>query len=152
MIYKDESSLEKTDLIENYYGFENGISGKDLYNTGIKQAKNLGVEEKNVSYLQYRGNGWPSGIQIKTKDGKDYFIKNNDSMWMEIVHSRLFIQPRCCGCRNTLNDFADIVLADPWLPEYVKTEKEGQTLFATHTGIGEELVSSALQNRYIEAL
>lgn len=111
----------------------------------------IGVEENNVSYLQYRGNGWPSGIQIKTNDGKDYFVKNNDSIWMEIFHSRLFIQPRCFGCRNTLNDFADIVLADPWLPEYVKNEKEGQTLFATYTAIGEELVSSALQNKYIEA-
>ena len=38
-----ESSLEKTDLIENYYGFENGISGKALYDVGINQAKNLGI-------------------------------------------------------------------------------------------------------------
>lgn len=38
-----ESSLEKTDLIENYYGFESGISGKDLYYAGINQAKNLGI-------------------------------------------------------------------------------------------------------------
>ena len=52
MIYKDESSLEKTDLIENYYGFENGISGKDLYNTGIKQAQNLGIEVKNEEVIK----------------------------------------------------------------------------------------------------
>ncbi|MEE0865867.1 MAG: NAD(P)/FAD-dependent oxidoreductase [Clostridia bacterium] len=52
VLYKDESSLEKTGLIENYYGFENGISGKDLYKTGIKQAQNLGIEVKNEEVIK----------------------------------------------------------------------------------------------------
>ena len=46
ILYKDHSALEKTEWIENYYGFEKGISGKDLYETGIQQAKNLGIEVK----------------------------------------------------------------------------------------------------------
>ena len=44
IIYKEKSSLEKTKKIENYYGFENGINGKELYNIGIKQAQNIGTE------------------------------------------------------------------------------------------------------------
>ena len=44
IIYKEESALEKTKKIENYYGFENGINGEDLYKIGIKQAQNIGVE------------------------------------------------------------------------------------------------------------
>lgn len=44
IIYKEKSALEKTNKIENYYGFENGINGKDLYNVGIKQAQNIGAE------------------------------------------------------------------------------------------------------------
>ncbi len=44
IIYKEESALEKTKKIENYYGFENGINGKDLYKIGIKQAQNIGAE------------------------------------------------------------------------------------------------------------
>ena len=43
ILYKDQSALEKTEWIENYYGFENGIAGKDLYKIGIEQAKNLGL-------------------------------------------------------------------------------------------------------------
>ncbi len=38
------SSLRKAPSIENYYGFPDGISGEELYNNGIKQAKNLGIE------------------------------------------------------------------------------------------------------------
>lgn len=44
IIYNGSSELLKAQKIDNYYGFENGISGKDLYETGIKQSQNLGVE------------------------------------------------------------------------------------------------------------
>ena len=52
ILHYGESSLEKAKRIENYYGFENGIDGKTLYNTGIKQAKNLGVEVKEEEILK----------------------------------------------------------------------------------------------------
>ena len=39
VLYSDKSSLEKTDKIENYYGFEDGIDGKELYFSGIKQTE-----------------------------------------------------------------------------------------------------------------
>lgn len=44
IIYKEKSTLEKSKKIENYYGFENGINGEELYNIGIRQAKNIGAE------------------------------------------------------------------------------------------------------------
>lgn len=44
IIYGEESGLVKAHKIDNYYGFENGISGESLYNAGIKQAQNLGIE------------------------------------------------------------------------------------------------------------
>ena len=54
MLYKGESALEKAEHIENYYGFENGISGKDLYLNGIRQAKNLGIDVKNEETINIR--------------------------------------------------------------------------------------------------
>ncbi|MBQ2836384.1 MAG: NAD(P)/FAD-dependent oxidoreductase [Clostridia bacterium] len=60
IISKNESTLDKAEHIENYYGFENGISGKDLNDVGIKQAQNLGVEflEKEVISIKYAENGY----------------------------------------------------------------------------------------------
>lgn len=54
VIYKEKSALEKAQKIENYYGFKNGIEGKELYKAGIEQAKNLGVEilEEEVTNIQ----------------------------------------------------------------------------------------------------
>ena len=51
ILYNGESNLEKAHLIDNYYGFENGISGKDLYENGIKQAKNLGIDIRKEEVL-----------------------------------------------------------------------------------------------------
>lgn len=44
------SEVEKASKIDNYYGFQDGILGDELFKTGIKQAKNIGVEvvEKEV--------------------------------------------------------------------------------------------------------
>lgn len=52
VLYENESSLEKTPKIENYYGFENPISGKNLYQNGIMQAQNLGVEIKKEEVIK----------------------------------------------------------------------------------------------------
>ncbi len=51
VLYNGESNLEKAEKIDNYYGFENGISGTDLYNIGIKQAENIGVKVKKEEVL-----------------------------------------------------------------------------------------------------
>ncbi|MBR2744974.1 MAG: NAD(P)/FAD-dependent oxidoreductase [Clostridia bacterium] len=47
ILYSGESNLEKASQIDNYYGFENGISGKELYDKGVIQAKNLGIDVDN---------------------------------------------------------------------------------------------------------
>lgn len=52
VIYNDKSSLEKTEKIDNYYGFENGVDGKKLYEDGINQAKNLNIDVKNEEVIK----------------------------------------------------------------------------------------------------
>lgn len=56
ILYNDKSGLEKASLIENYYGFKHGIAGEELYNTGIEQAKNLGVEVLKEEVVKIENN------------------------------------------------------------------------------------------------
>ena len=58
VVSKNESNLLLADKIENYYGFANPISGKDLYEQGINQAKNLGINLVNeeVVDVTFMGN------------------------------------------------------------------------------------------------
>lgn len=43
IIGKDGGALEKTKAIDNYYGFSDTISGKDLLKQGLEQANRLGI-------------------------------------------------------------------------------------------------------------
>ncbi len=57
LVYKDEGALVKADEIDNYYGFENGISAKELLDRGTNQAKRFDVEfvQDEVIMLQNMG-------------------------------------------------------------------------------------------------
>ena len=56
IISKNEGALTKTDKIDNYYGFEKTISGKELLENGIKQAERLGVEIVNREVISIKYN------------------------------------------------------------------------------------------------
>lgn len=66
VIGKDGGALEKTNKIDNYYGFSNTISGKELLLNGLEQAKRLGVqiETDEVIGVEYNNNMY----QIKTRN------------------------------------------------------------------------------------
>lgn len=67
VIAKDGGALYKTDKIENYYGFENPISGEQLVSAGIAQAKRLGADiicDEVVSI------GYEDKLSVKTINGE----------------------------------------------------------------------------------
>lgn len=73
VIYQNNSNLEKAELIENYYGFAKGITGNDLYNEGMNQARNLGIELKEEEVINIKMN--ENGFEIVT-DKNEYKTKN----------------------------------------------------------------------------
>lgn len=112
----------------------------------------LGIKQSDIEKLQYRGNGWPSGIQMGLKDGTFSFVPNNGSLWTLIFHSRFFIPKRCFNCTDTLNSSSDISLADPWLHQYVSAERVGMTLFIVNTELGGQIVGNAIASKAIAAM
>ena len=68
VIHENVSSLDKAEKIENYYGFKNGIGGKELYIEGIKQAQNIGVEIRAEEVLKLEIA--EKGFVIKTKENE----------------------------------------------------------------------------------
>lgn len=59
-------ALEKAEKIENYYGLEQPLSGKELYERGLEQAKALGVRIINAEVL---GIGGFDTFTVKTTGG-----------------------------------------------------------------------------------
>ena len=60
-------ALEKAEKIENYYGLEHPLSGQELYDTGIAQAKALGVRMLDAQVL---GVGGFDTFVVKTTEGE----------------------------------------------------------------------------------
>lgn len=56
VIGKDDTALKKAHLIENYYGFENPITGEELFEIGIKQAEKQNIEIKNDQVIDIKWN------------------------------------------------------------------------------------------------
>ena len=66
VVAKDGGALAKADKIQNYYGFADGVSAKELVANGIEQAKNLGVKfvEAEVCGVEFGADGF----EVKTTD------------------------------------------------------------------------------------
>ena len=77
VISKKESTLDKAEKIENYYGFENSISGEELKQRGIKQAKRIGVNvlEKEVIAIKYSENSCYEVIVANQGRDEKYIAK-----------------------------------------------------------------------------
>lgn len=60
IVGKDNGALEKAEKIENYYGFPNGISGKELVMLGIEQIKELNIQYacEEVIAINYENNSF----------------------------------------------------------------------------------------------
>lgn len=79
VLYHGTSELEKAHKIDNYYGFVDGISGKELFDNGIKQAQNLGVEviEKEITNIEM---GMNANVNANGNEGQQviYNVKAID--------------------------------------------------------------------------
>lgn len=67
VVAKDGGALARASLIQNYYGFENGVDAKALAAAGVKQAQNLGVRflHAEVCGIEFA----PEGFEVKLTDG-----------------------------------------------------------------------------------
>lgn len=112
----------------------------------------IGIDKTQIVNMQYRGNGWPSGIQIKLRNGKTVFYKNYTNPWKLINQSLLFRPKRCLFCKRDTGYNADISLADPWLNEYKLNDKVGNTLFIVNTELGHLILNNLKEEKIISVI
>lgn len=62
-----QSALNKADQIQNYYGFANPVSGKELAESGIEGAKKVGVQFIDTEVLSI---GFEERLTVETTDKK----------------------------------------------------------------------------------
>lgn len=111
-----------------------------------------GIDKNEIAAFRYRGNGWPSGIQIRLKTGKTISFANNASDWMHLFHSGIYTPKRCYYCADTFGSGADIGVGDPWLTRYTQTDTLGSSLVAVHTEAGRRLFEQLVQENAVTVL
>jgi coenzyme F420-reducing hydrogenase beta subunit len=141
-------------LVNN--GIENIIVSLICSNQLEKEATYYFLEKNNIDVnkitdFRYRGNGWPSGIQIKT-DEKEYFFHNNTSKWIDVFHSQIFNLNRCLSCKDTFGLSADFSIADPWLKRYVENDKIGSSIVISHTNKAEVVISNMIEEKALDVI
>lgn len=109
------------------------------------------IDVSKVKEFRYRGNGWPSGIQIET-DEKEYFFHNNNSKWIDVFHSQIFNLNRCLSCADTFGLKADVSVADPWLQRYVASDNIGSSIVIAHTNNGENIITSMISDNILKTI
>lgn len=102
----------------------------------------FGVNKEDIAHLDYRGEGWPGSMTIHLKNGTKRLIPHND--YMAFLHGGFFTPVRCALCCDSVNDLADILLGDAWLPEIVAHDNIGTSVIISRNRIGENLLKQAM--------
>ena len=127
-------------------------SGQTTVQGTLCYYKFLGINKDDVVNMQYRGNGWPSGIQIWLKNGSVIKKDNWTEPWSTIHQSNIFKPKRCLFCKLDLGKQADINLADPWLEKYKQNEKVGATLCIVCTEYGKIIFDEMQAENLIDVI
>ncbi|MEM4431846.1 MAG: Coenzyme F420 hydrogenase/dehydrogenase, beta subunit C-terminal domain [Desulfurococcaceae archaeon] len=121
----------------NYYGLEALI-------------KKIGVRDfKDVVEIKFRTGGWPGYLRVKLESGRVISIPYF-KYWRPLFSTYFFTPLSCLLCSDLFNEYSDISLGDPWIPEILRSESRGLSIIVTRSTIGEEIVRKAVEDGYIE--
>jgi coenzyme F420 hydrogenase subunit beta len=110
----------------------------------------LGIKEEEIVKFDYRGEGWPGGINIELKNGSRKRVALATPLWQSF-HDSMFFAPRCCLlCNDVTCELADISFGDAWLPEIIKVEKEGKSIMISRTKRGDDFLSQAASDGLVD--
>ncbi len=111
----------------------------------------LGIKKKDVDLIQYRGNGWPSGIQIHLNNGKIIRRDNYTYPWTLIQKSLLFRPKRCLSCPYLTSPNADVSIGDPWLKRYIDNDTTGHSMILCNSE-GERIIQRMLDEQALSII
>jgi len=111
--------------------------------------KQLKTKKEEVTNLDYRGEGWPGGVSIQLKSGRQLFLPHGEVWGAKIGFGLFFWPKRCALCCDATSELADISFGDAWLPE-LSEEKIGESLLLCRTEVGKHLIQTAEAKRRLE--
>ena len=122
----------------------------NFYGTSLILYK-MGVEPREVVKLAWRSRGWPGGMTIWLRNGREVFCDLH--YYMTFVNPFIFTPMACLICPDATNELADISLGDAWhMPEVTGQRSPGFSIVVVRTRLGEELLASATEEGLIKLI
>lgn len=106
--------------------------------------KKLGVAERQVNRMSYRGQGWPGYLVIETKDNRKISIPLVGSWhaYWPLFSSFFFTPMRCTMCPDQAAELADLSFGDAWLSE-MRSDRKGSSIVISRSKMGQRLLEMA---------
>lgn len=122
-------------------------AGTPPTDASLRVARELGFPEPSaISTLRYRGRGWPGEFTVSSADGRSASMSYEES-WGRLA--QMPRQLRCALCPDGLGELADVTGGDAW---HRRDEgSDGISLILARTPLGEEVVTGAIREGYLEA-
>ncbi|HOW43230.1 MAG TPA: Coenzyme F420 hydrogenase/dehydrogenase, beta subunit C-terminal domain [Candidatus Omnitrophota bacterium] len=107
------------------------------------------VSASQVTYFQWRGDGWPGKTKIKVDNQHEISELSTDA-WATCFGSGYFTPLACYCCQDFFGDFSDISFGDAWLPEQ-KGDTIGTNVMIIRSDKGKQIVDGLVDAKKIHA-
>jgi len=98
------------------------------------------IKPDSIEKLQYRGDGWPSGLKI-TSGTQKWFVPQG-KIWPQILNTPFFLPVHCYRCPDFFGYLSDISFGDGWLPD-LAGDPNGWSVCLARTDNGMKLLKNA---------
>ncbi len=105
-----------------------------------------GIQPRDVTKVSYRGNGWPGGLTVKTRNGEVFYPQ--EEIW-PFLSSPYFRNHHCFFCKDFFAHLSDLSFGDAWLPEY-KGDPDGWSLCLVRSAAGQKVVEECAERLHLE--
>jgi len=127
---------EKIPLVIGLFCGKNFLGGALM---GV--VKQQGIQPDEVADIQYRADGWPGFLRIRTVNGQTCRVPYGDYYDGSVFRS--WAMPRCCLCTDGVAELADIACGDAWLPRFRTGDQRGTSVIVARTSAAARLLDDA---------
>ncbi len=109
-------------------------------------AEEMGVAEKDIAKLRFRGQGWPGRFRVADAADEEKSMAYIEA-WKTLAKRRPF---RCQICPDGMGQLSDITSGDAWNKYTGEGESPGLSHVVVRTARGKELLERAAAAGYLE--
>ena len=108
--------------------------------------RHIKIRISDVVKLDYRGEGWPGAMKIKTSNGQIINVPQFSPYYWGFAFNSFFYPYRCTLCDDKTGCLSDASFADAWINEIIEKDRIGMSVIISRNDKSEAIISKAAEN------